>query len=311
MRWTGGRRSENIDDQRSAGGGMGRGFPVGGGLPGGLGMGRGRMPMGRGGGLGLGGIAIVVVAALLFGVDPSAILTGDLGGGGGQAPYQQAEAPRDPGQDKLADFVSVVLADTEDTWQAVFKGGGGVYQEPKLVLFSRSVRSACGMAGSAVGPFYCPADQRIYIDLAFYDDLQRRFGAPGDFAQAYVIAHEVGHHVQKLLGISDKVHSAQGRVGKAEGNQLSVRLELQADFFAGVWAHHAQKVRQVLEPGDLEEALRAATAIGDDALQKQAQGYAVPDSFTHGSSAQRARWFKTGLQSGNVGDCDTFRARQL
>ena len=305
MRWSGGRRSENVEDRRGQGGGMGRGFPIGGGFP----MGRGRIPIGRGGGLGLGGIAIVVVAALLFGVDPGAILTGDIDGG--EAPYQRAEAPRDPAHDKLADFVSVVLADTEDTWHAVFKGGGGTYQEPRLVLFSRSVRSACGMAGSAVGPFYCPADQRIYIDLAFYDDLQRRFGAPGDFAQAYVIAHEVGHHVQKLLGISDKVHSAQGRVGKAEGNQLSVRLELQADCFAGIWAHHADRARGIVEAGDIDEALNAAAAIGDDRLQKQTQSQVVPESFTHGSSAQRQRWFKRGFESGTMSSCDTFSAGAL
>ena len=300
MRWAGGRRSENIEDRRGSGGiRMPVGFPR---------MGGRGIPIGRGG-LGLGGVAILVIASLLFGIDPGAILTGDPGNY--SEPYQEAEAPRSPEQEKLADFVSVVLADTEDTWHALFRAGGGTYREPKLVLFSRAVRSACGMAGSATGPFYCPADERVYIDLSFYQDMQRRFGAPGDFAQAYVIAHEIGHHVQHLLGISDKVHAAQGRASKAEANQLSVRLELQADCFAGVWAHHADRTRGIVEAGDVDEALNAAAAIGDDRLQKQAQGHVVPEAFTHGSSAQRQRWFKRGLEAGQLASCDTFQAGAL
>jgi predicted metalloprotease len=301
MRWAGGRRSENVEDRRGQGGGgmrMPTGFPrMGGG---------GGIPIGRGG-LGLTGVVILVVASLLFGIDPGAILTGDPG----MTYEDEAQAPRSPEEDKLADFVSVVLADTEDTWHAIFKAQGGTYREPRLVLFTQAVRSACGMAGAAVGPFYCPGDQRIYIDLSFYGDLQRRFGAPGDFAQAYVIAHEVGHHVQHLLGISSKVHSAQQSLGKAEANQLSVRLELQADCFAGVWANHADRARGVVEAGDIDEALNAAAAIGDDRLQKQAQGRVVPEAFTHGSSAQRQRWFKRGFESGSMSSCDTFNTNTL
>jgi hypothetical protein len=206
----------------------------------------------------------------------------------------------------MADFVSVVLADTEDTWSDVFRQSGETYVEPKLVLYSDAVKSACGFTRSAVGPFYCPQDQKVYIDLSFYRDLKNRYQAPGDFAQAYVVAHEIGHHVQNLLGISDQVRSLQNRVDQVQGNQLSVRLELQADCFAGVWANRAQKSRQILETGDVEEALNAASSIGDDRLQQQARGYIVPESFTHGSSAQRVRWFKQGLQTGDPQQCNTF-----
>jgi hypothetical protein len=205
----------------------------------------------------------------------------------------------------------VVLADTEDTWHAQFRQMGKAYQEPTLVLFSGAVESACGFAQAAVGPFYCPADQKVYIDLSFYQDLKSRHGAPGDFAQAYVIAHEIGHHVQNLLGISEKVHSARRQISQAEGNRLSVMLELQADCFAGVWAHHADRARHILEPGDVEEALNAASAIGDDRLQRESRGYVTPDSFTHGSSKQRVRWFRQGLESGDVMACNTFRADNL
>jgi predicted metalloprotease len=211
----------------------------------------------------------------------------------------------------MAHFVSMVLADTEDTWVELFQRAGRQYEYPKLVLYSGAIGSACGLGQAAMGPFYCPADQKVYIDLAFYAELKSRFQAPGDFAQAYVIAHEIGHHVQNLLGISDKVHRAMERADRAQANELSVRLELQADCFAGVWAHHADRARQVLEQGDIEEGLNAASAIGDDRLQKQARGTVSPDSFTHGSSAQRVRWFKRGIESGDIKQCNTFQAQQL
>jgi uncharacterized protein len=306
MRWKTGRRSENVEDRRNEGG-----FP---GFPGG-GLGRGRIPvrMGRrtvGGGL---GTIVLVLAALYFGVDPSILLNPGSPVSTQPQTFPQSPSPglRTGAQDELADFVSVVLADTEDTWSAIFASRGGHYRDPKLVLFSGYVRSACGLAQAAMGPFYCPSDQKVYIDLSFYEELRSKFGAPGDFAQAYVIAHEVGHHVQKLLGISDKVAAARQRVGETEGNQLSVRLELQADCFAGVWANHADRARHILEAGDVDEALRAASAIGDDRLQKQATGYVVPDSFTHGSAAQRVRWFRRGLEAGELKGCDTFGADQL
>jgi predicted metalloprotease len=219
---------------------------------------------------------------------------------------QPAAARVNPQEDELAQFVSVVLADTEDVWTELFREQGQTYRKPTLVLFRDQVRSACGFQSAATGPFYCPADEHLYIDLAFYDDMKRKLGAPGDFAQAYVIAHEVGHHVQKLLGISDKVHGLQERSNKVQRNELSVRLELQADFLAGVWAHHAQQNWQILEEGDIEEALRAATAIGDDRLQRQSRGFVVPESFTHGSSEQRAKWFFRGLQTGDMSRGDTF-----
>ena len=295
MRWRDGRRSSNIEDRRHSGGGR-----------------RARMPMGKrsvaGGGLGI--LALVLIGSF-FGIDLSPLLNQ------AQAPrsmdYVQPSAVPTPSaqQNQLAEFVAVVLADTEDTWHALFSQAGQRYQEPSLVLFTNVTRSACGHAQSAMGPFYCPADKKIYIDLQFYSDLQSRFGAPGDFAQAYVIAHEVGHHVQTLLGTASAVRKAQQKTNKVGANQLQVRMELQADCYAGVWAHHADKSRHILERGDLEEALNAAAAIGDDRLQRQSQGYAVPESFTHGSSEQRARWFHEGQRYGSVNRCDTFAAKTL
>jgi len=283
MRWKGGRRSQNVEDRRGMR--MGRGAAVGG--VGGL------------------GFLIIVVLYLLLGGDPAQLVEQMPQAGGPSA--STSTGPPPPGQEELADFVSVVLADTEDTWNPIFASIGRQYEEPKLVLFSGQVQSACGMAGAAMGPFYCPGDHKLYIDLAFYDELQRRFRAPGDFAQAYVIAHEVGHHVQNLLGINDEVQTMQRRVSKTEANELSVRLELQADCMAGVWGYHTQRARNMLEAGDLEEALNAASAIGDDRIQRESTGRVVPDSFTHGSSAQRVKWFRTGFESGDVAACDTFR----
>ncbi len=267
------------------------------------------MSIGRGvavGGLGGVGLLVVVVIALLLGVDPTKLLqqmpTESLPPSASVEPSGSVPDAADEG----ADFVSAVLAETEDTWSEVFANRGATYQPPTLVLFSGATRSACGLGEAAMGPFYCPGDQKVYIDLAFYDELRSRFHAPGDFAQAYVIAHEVGHHVQNLLGISDEVSRMRRRTDQAGANALSVRLELQADCLAGVWANHADRGRSILEPGDLEEALNAASAIGDDHIQRQARGYVVPDSFTHGSSAQRVRWFRQGFASGNMDDCDTF-----
>jgi predicted metalloprotease len=261
-----------------------------------------------GGGVFKGGIGTVVLAlglAYFLGIDPRVVFQ-----------LQDAVAPSTTEttsdyqptarEQEQADFVSVVLADTEDTWKAIFRQAGYQYEEPNLVLFSGRVNSACGLASAAMGPFYCPADKKVYIDLAFFDDLKKRHGADGDFAQAYVIAHEVGHHVQNLLGTSTEVRKAQRGLGKSAANELSVKLELQADCFAGLWGNHADRSRDILERGDIEEALNAASAIGDDRLQKQSQGYVVPESFTHGSSAQRVHWFKQGITTGDVGDCDTF-----
>jgi predicted metalloprotease len=283
MRWQGGRRSENVEDRRSMKG-----------------------PAIVGGGLGMLVLALVV---MFLGGDPEPLLK-NMQQNAQQRPGQQ-EGPKDPEEERLKDFVRVVLADTEDVWKELFRAQQRVYREPTLVLFSGQVQSACGQASAAVGPFYCPADQKVYLDLQFFRELEQKFQAPGDFAQAYVVAHEIGHHVQNQLGISERVHAAQQQVSKAEANELSVRLELQADFFAGVWAHHAQRTRQILETGDVAEALKAATAIGDDKLQKQAQGYVVPDSFTHGTSEQRVRWFRRGLETGDMSQGDTFNARQL
>lgn len=280
MRWEFGRRSTNVEDRR--GGGVSA--PVVGG--------------------GIGAIVISLLVALLGG-DPGVILE-QVNQNGDRPSTQLDPTNRPPASDQMADFVSVVLADTEDTWHDIFRKNGQTYVEPSLVLYSNAVESACGFARSAVGPFYCPRDQKVYIDLSFYQDLKYRYQAPGDFAQAYVIAHEVGHHVQNLLGISDKVRSLQSRASKVEANQLSVRLELQADCFAGVWANHAQRSRQILEAGDIEEALNAASSIGDDRLQSQAKGYIVPETFTHGSSAQRVSWFKRGIQTGEPTQCNTF-----
>ena len=294
MKWEGNRESDNVEDRRSGGGGGG-GSPVFGGRS-----------------IGIGTIVIALVGGWVLGINPLTIL-GLLSGGGPPAHVQQQPGPaqRPPADDTMARFVSTVLADTEDVWGQVFRQGGGRYQEPRLVLFRGATPTACGTGQAAMGPFYCPADQKVYIDLGFYETLKNRLGAPGDFAQADVIAHEVGHHVQNQLGISGKVDQMRGRVSKAEYNALSVRLELQADCFAGVWAHHAQNARQILEQGDVEEAMNAAAKIGDDALQRSSGGAVVPESFTHGTSAQRQRWFNTGYQTGVVKSCDTFTARQL
>jgi predicted metalloprotease len=256
---------------------------------------------------GLGGIVILVIA-LLLGADPRQLL--EQLPSDGQVPATESSRPTNPEEEELRQFVGAVLADTEDVWNDIFRQMGRQYREPTLVLFTDQVQSACGVAGAAVGPFYCPGDGKLYIDLSFYRELKTRFRAPGDFAQAYVIAHEVGHHVQNLLGTMDQVNSARRRLSEAEANQLSVRLELQADFLAGVWAHHAQK-RGVLEQGDVEEALGAASAIGDDRLQRESQGYVVPDSFTHGTSEQRIRWFRKGLETGDIRQGDTFNARRI
>ncbi len=285
MRWERGRRSDNIEDRR--------GMRV---------SGRGL----AGGGI---GAIILTLVALYFGVDPSVVLDQ----AGNLAPTQEAQAPAtfSPEEEKQKDFVSVVLADTEDVWGALFKGSGQPYLPPTLVLYSGAVQSACGFAEAAMGPFYCPGDHKLYLDMDFFNDLAQRHDAPGDFAQAYVVAHEVGHHVQTLLGVSERVHAARSRADETAGNALQVRMELQADCFAGVWAYHANRQRQILEPGDIEEALAAAAGVGDDRLQKQARGYVVPDAFTHGSSAQRMRWFSRGMQGGDPAQCDTFNATQL
>ncbi len=280
MRWQSGRESTNVEDRRSIGGPL----VVGGGITG----------------------VILVLLVMFLGGDPRPLLQ--------QMQNEEAAvAPGEinPAEDELAKFVSVVLADTEDVWGDLFRQEGRTYQPPKLVLFRRSYPSACGQGRASMGPFYCPLDEKVYIDLSFYQEMKERFHAPGDFAQAYVIAHEVGHHVQNQLGISDKMQSLRNRVSETEYNHLSVRLELQADYFAGVWAHHAQRTKHILEPGDLEEALHAASAIGDDRLQRQARGYAVPDSFTHGTSAQRVRWFRKGFESGDMRQGDTFSAKEL
>ncbi|MEN4748937.1 neutral zinc metallopeptidase [Pseudomonas sp. Ps21-P2] len=297
MLWKKGRRSDNVVDARGdSGGGGGGGMRIG------------------GKGLGLGGIVIIVAIGLLTGQDPMRILgeiTGQMGSEQTAAVNPQTrQAP--PANDEQADFVRAILGDTEDTWQQVFQQMGSQYKAPTLILFSGRVQSACGSASSASGPFYCPADQRVYLDMKFFREMSQRFKAAGDFAQAYVIAHEVGHHVQTLLGVSAKVDAARQRGMKMEGdNGLLVRQELQADCLAGVWANNAQKRLNWLEPGDIEEALNAANAIGDDRLQQQGQGRVVPDSFTHGTSAQRVRWFKTGFAQGQINQCDTFAAKSL
>ncbi len=293
MKWEGNRESDNVEDRRDdSGGGGGGGF--------------------GGRSIGIGTIVIALLGGWLFGVNPLTIL-GLLSGEGGvpTAQVQQAPAHKPPADDRMARFVSTVLADTEDVWKDVFTQGGATYRNPKLVLFRGSTPTECGQGQAAMGPFYCPADQKVYIDLGFYETLKTQLGAPGDFAQAYVIAHEVGHHVQNLLGISNKMEQMRGRSSKTEYNALSVRLELQADCFAGVWAHHANNARQLLEQGDVEEAINAAAKIGDDALQRGHGGAVVPESFTHGSSAQRQRWFAKGIQNGSVKACDTFSARNL
>jgi len=291
MRWEGERQSDNVEDRRDDPGGGGFGLPIG------------------GRGIGLGTVAIALVAGWLFGVNPLTVL-GLLGGGGGAPVPVQQHAPgpahRPPANDRAAAFVSTVLADTEDVWTAVFRASGGQYQQPRLVLFRGSTPTACGRGEAAMGPFYCPGDRKVYIDLGFYDVLRERLGAPGEFAQAYVIAHEVGHHVQNLLGVTAKVDGMRQRVSETQANALSVRLELQADCLAGVWAYHSQKSKGWLDQGDIESALNAASQIGDDTLQRNARGTVRPETFTHGSSAQRVGWFKRGLQAGSVKDCNTF-----
>jgi predicted metalloprotease len=283
MKWEGNRESDNVEDRRGSGG---------------IGFG--------GGTVGIGTVAVALLASYFFGIDPGTVLS-ILGGGG---PAQVAsEAP--PANDQMAKFVSTVLADTEDSWTEIFRASGGTYVKPKLVLFTGQTPTACGTGQTAAGPFYCPADQKVYIDLSFYRLMQQRFGVSGEFAQAYVIAHEVGHHVQNLTGIMDKAAGIRQRASEKQANALSVRIELQADCFAGVWANHADRTRHFLEAGDVEAALNAATAIGDDALQRKAQGHVVPDSFTHGTSEQRVRWFRRGIESGKVTACNTFEAKSL
>jgi uncharacterized protein len=288
MKWEGNRESDNVEDRRG-GGGFGFG----------------------GRSVGLGTIAIALVASYFFGVSPTTVLSLLTGGSPDISQVQQTPAHRPPASDQMAKFVSTVLADTEDTWTELFRAQGSSYVKPRLILFSGSTPTACGTGQSASGPFYCPGDQKIYIDLSFYRLMQQRFKVSGEFAQAYVIAHEVGHHVQHLMGISDKVDGARRRMSESQANTLSVRLELQADCFAGVWAYHADRARSILETGDVEAALNAATAIGDDTLQRQSQDQVVPDSFTHGTSEQRVRWFRRGIEGGQVRACNTFEARAL
>ena len=287
MRWQGRRQSGNVEDRRGSGG---KRLAVGGGL----------------------GTIVLVVITLLTGGDLGDVLR-LVTGGGGPAISTAPTSNRAPSaeEEAQAQFVKVVLADTEDVWNALLREQGAQYQEPTLVLFTDAVQSACGNASAATGPFYCPGDQKVYIDLSFQETLSRRLGAGGDFAMAYVVAHEVGHHVQNLMGITNQVHSQRRSLSQADYNELSVRLELQADFLAGVWAHHAQEMHNILEEGDIEEAMRAANAIGDDRLQKQSQGYVVPDAFTHGTSAQRMRWFRRGLETGDISQGDTFQAENL
>ena len=282
MRWRGERESSNIEDRRGLSAGR---VAVGGGL----------------------GTIVIMVLALLFGVNPQRLLE-QLPSD--QQPGVQSSRPQSPEEDDLKKFVAVVLGKSEDVWTEVFRQNGRQYREPTLVLFTDQVQSACGLAGAAVGPFYCPADEKVYIDLAFYEELRRQFSAPGDFAQAYVVAHEVGHHVQKLLGITERVDAMQARANEVAANQLSVRLELQADFFAGVFARYVQN-QGLLESGDIEEALRAASAVGDDQIQKRTTGYVVPDSFTHGTAEQRLRWFKKGYETGDIRQGDTFNTTNL
>jgi len=290
MKWEGSRESDNVEDARDGGGG--------GGFVGGR-------------GIGIGSIVIALLGGWIFGVNPLTILGLLDGGGGGAQVQHQAPASRPPEGDPQAKFVSVVLANTEDVWSAQFASMGSTYRAPKLRLYRGSQPTACGQGLAAMGPFYCPGDQKVYLDLGFFDTMRSRLGAPGQFAQAYVIAHEVGHHVQDLMGITQKVEAMRGRTTEAQQNALSVRVELQADCFAGIWAHDSQQSKGWLESGDVESALNAATQIGDDTLQRKAQGQVVPETFTHGSSAQRVTWFRRGLESGSIKDCNTFGARQL
>ncbi len=313
MRWQGRRESDNVEDRRNDsanddgyGGGFGIPFPGGGG--GGF-----QIPMGGGGGGGVGiiGIIVIVGIALLLGVDPRVILSGggmEMPHGGRQIQVPDSREPRaaSAGDDAQKSFVSVVLADTEDTWGKIFRDQGRTYVPPKLVLFRNGIQSGCGLASAQMGPFYCPTNRKIYIDLSFFDMLQRRFRAPGDFARAYVIAHEVGHHIQNLLGTLQQAQRMQMASSGTQRNAVQVRVELQADCYAGVWAKNTDRINKILEPGDIESGLRAASAIGDDAIQKSTRGYAVPDSFTHGTSEQRVRWFKRGYDEGKINACDTF-----
>ncbi len=294
MKWEGNRQSDNVEDRRTGGGAGGGGRPVLGGR-----------------GIGLGTVVIALVAGWVFGINPLTVLGLLSGGDPGQlsAPAAPSAGARGPATDPATAFVRTVLADTEDVWGAVFRQAGGNYQQPTLVLFRGRIATACGTGESASGPFYCPGDSKVYIDLAFFDALRTRLGAPGDFAQAYVIAHEVGHHVQNLLGVTGKVDAMRGRVSAGQMNAMSVKVELQADCLAGVWAHHSQQGKGWLEKGDIEEALNAAAQIGDDTLQRKSQGTVVPESFTHGSSQQRMTWFKRGLDSGAVKQCNTFEGR--
>ena len=289
MRWVGNRQSDNVEDRRAGGGGGGFGF--------------------GGKSIGIGTIVIALLAWGVFGINPLTTI-GVLGGAGSQV-SQPAPGQAPPANDQAAAFVSTVLASTEDAWTQIFRQGGAQYREPRLVLFRGATRTACGMGQSAMGPFYCPADQTVYLDMEFFETLQRQLNAPGEFARAYVIAHEVGHHVQTLLGTTGKVDSLRGRVSERENNALSVRMELQADCFAGIWANKSQQAKNWLEQGDLESAMNAAARIGDDHLQRQQTGMVRPDTFTHGSSAQRQRWFAQGFKTGSVQACDTFNAQSL
>jgi predicted metalloprotease len=294
MKWEGNRESDNVEDRRGdGGGGGGGGFSFG------------------GGSIGIGTIAIALIGSYFLGVSPMTIINAISGGGSMPVQQQEAPAQRPPASDRQAKFVSTVLADTEDVWTQLFKAQNAQYIKPKLVLFTGATRTACGTGNTAAGPFYCPGDQKVYIDLAFYRLMQERFHVNSEFAQAYVIAHEVGHHVQHLLGIDQQVAAARQSGSERQANAMSVKLELQADCFAGVWAFHANQARSILEKGDVEGALAAATAIGDDTLQRQSQGQVVPDSFTHGTSAQRVRWFSRGIESGQLKQCDTFSGQAL
>lgn len=299
MRWDGQRESDQIEDRRGDSG-------DGGGGAGGI-----HLPVGRGG-VGLGTVAVALLAGWIFGINPMTVL-GLLGGGGSiEAPSTQSvpHTPRAAPKDQSARFVATVLASTEDVWGELFRAGNASYRKPVLVLFRGTTHTECGRGEAAMGPFYCPADQKVYLDLDFFDVMRKRLGAPGDFAQAYVVAHEVGHHVQRLSGVTEKVERARQRLGEAQANALSVRVELQADCYAGLWAHHAEQARRWLDAGDIDEALHAASQIGDDTLQRNAGGAVAPESFTHGSSAQRVRWFKRGFESGKVADCNTLDARK-
>jgi predicted metalloprotease len=293
MKWEGNEQSDNVEDRRGGGGGGFGGLPIG------------------GRSVGIGTVAVALVAGWIFGINPLTVLGLLSGGGEQEQQVQQGPAPRPPADDRQAAFVSTVLKNTEVVWSDIFQRNGSIYQAPRLVLFRGATPTACGTGESAMGPFYCPGDKKVYIDLGFYDTLKNQLGAPGEFAQAYVIAHEVGHHVQDELGISAKVDGMRGRLSQTQNNAMSVRVELQADCFAGVWAHHSQQSKQWLDPGDIEAAMNAAQKIGDDALQRAAGRSVVPDSFTHGSSAQRQRWFGEGYKTGSVQSCDTFAARSL